>query len=257
MKLWQALKAQPPSNCQCIDHCFRNQLKSPCLNPQENQFHHFIPNPGEDDSSDFVRFKVTADPRTALYDVKEAILNFHEYHCKIVTPWESNYPNSVSFAFPKDSPYFELFKYRVINMQESGSLLKLRTHWFVGERLGCEPLRSLSLGYEKLCGVFTMLTAGFLAAASLCVLESMRSYFFMDLPTSFGEEQPKMKKPMQKSKKSSLIGKNNRDQEEGELEEEEEQAREVMELLGILDEDEFLRKLERLTLVFKKRREIF
>ncbi|TRY78407.1 hypothetical protein TCAL_13946 [Tigriopus californicus] len=49
--------------------------------------------------------------KRALFYLLETVYTYPEYNCQISAPWISNYPNFLSMAFPKSSPYKEFFQF--------------------------------------------------------------------------------------------------------------------------------------------------
>ena len=84
----------------------------------------------------------------------------------------------IGFAFPKDSPYMELFQSRIEVMKESGVFDRL-AHTQAQERhqySQCEE--DLSVGYEEIgfstiYSSFNVLLTGILLAAVFCIKEHL------------------------------------------------------------------------------------
>ena len=56
----------------------------------------------------------------ALYSVVESVSKYTEFSCSVVTPWVSHFPNYLAMAVPKDSPYAESFRSKLLTYKEKG-----------------------------------------------------------------------------------------------------------------------------------------
>ncbi len=61
------------------------------------------------------------EDRVAIYYGVEAFLSM-DIRCEVFTAWKSHTPDQMGFAFPKQSPFFESFKYQLLKLYEAGLL---------------------------------------------------------------------------------------------------------------------------------------
>ena len=96
----------------------------------------------------------------------------YNFMCNLIAPWKSSIPSPMSFAFPKESPYFPFFNYHVIKMREMGELYKLDKKWIKRfDDKTCKHGADHSLGYFKLIGLFGILGVGMTVAVLTGSLE--------------------------------------------------------------------------------------
>lgn len=91
--------------------------------------------------------------------------------------YKSNYPKHLSMALPRGSPFFPFLHYHIVRYIEKGTLDFVGKRW-QPPRLHCPSSRArqsirassssdLSLGLEKLIGLFTILAVGFGSAIAV------------------------------------------------------------------------------------------
>ncbi len=115
---------------------------------------------------------VVRNPRHALIMIKETMLKYPEYKCPLVEAWKTDYPNLLSFAFPKDSRLRVFFNYSLLKHFQRGTLDVLRKRYFRQGLDSCTSQSDQALGFEKTISLFGILAFGFVTAVTLLVLEA-------------------------------------------------------------------------------------
>lgn len=113
--------------------------------------------------------KIIDSPWQVLVDTKENVMFFSDHQCDIVIPYISHTPRFISYGFPKNSPYRDLFQYNVLKLQETGALalIKARNH----HSPKCLDTREVSLGLRKLVSMFGIVALGSGLALAVFFLE--------------------------------------------------------------------------------------
>ncbi len=124
---------------------------------------------------------VTDEPSTFLF-MKEIMPFLGEDLCKTAIAYEFNFPAKVSLAFPKKSPYHEIFNYGLLKMMESGFLesalkkhLENPNNCYNGGGSDKEKTNGNSLGFVKLSSLFVIMGAGIVLSAITLILEAINA----------------------------------------------------------------------------------
>ena len=115
-------------------------------------------------------------PRRGHLNFYETVLYDDEYKCKVKFPWKSQYPNHLSFAFPKNSPLFPFFDYQVLKMMETGTMDLIRRKWTGSDRQCTdqedkELEEDVGLSFNKLVGLFLVCSIGAVLAILIFTYE--------------------------------------------------------------------------------------
>ena len=79
-------------------------------------------------------------PRMTHLGVYEGIMYHQTYKCEIAVAWKSKYPNTLSYIFPKTSPYFPFFNYWILKYMETGLLRNIQNK-YVQDQSDCSDER--------------------------------------------------------------------------------------------------------------------
>ena len=93
-----------------------------------------------------------------------------DHMCKMSVPWKTQYPNHLSFGFPKESPLRPFFFYQSIKLYENGAVNVLKKRYLEDTRQ-CVVEKDMSLGIEKLIGVFVLYGIGIILTSISLFLE--------------------------------------------------------------------------------------
>lgn len=83
--------------------------------------------------------------------------------------YETHYPNHLSYAFPKQSKYFEFLNYKLLKIMETG-IFHLLHNKFVSSPMECNVEGDVSMSFVKLVSVFAVLGTG--CALSIILLSA-------------------------------------------------------------------------------------
>ncbi len=124
---------------------------------------------------------LAADEPSTLLFIKEVMSFLGEDHCKTTIAYEFSFPAKVSVAFPKNSPFHEIFNYGILKMMESGyleSMLKKHlknSDCYNDGRSDKEDTNGNSLGLVKLSSLFVIIGAGIVLSAVTLTLETVNA----------------------------------------------------------------------------------
>ena len=79
----------------------------------------------------------------------ESIFHIKENGCRLEVPWKSRYPATLSFAFDKGSPYYPFFQYRLLSLNEEGTLQLVKNKWMDQMKEECREESFNYLGIEQ------------------------------------------------------------------------------------------------------------
>ncbi len=116
---------------------------------------------------------ISSEEPTTMLLPRQAVSMFPEYHClikEIPPPAPASY---LSYAFSKNSPYYEIFNYALLKLSEKG-VVRLLNQRFVNLDVEClNDGRDESLSFVKLISLFGILGAGTFLALVLFIAESI------------------------------------------------------------------------------------
>ena len=78
----------------------------------------------------------------------------------------------IAYAFPRKSPYLEIFNRKLQQMDESGELMKI-TDKYLEATPECNKSKGKPLGFENIVIIFLIISTGILASLILFVLEKV------------------------------------------------------------------------------------
>ncbi len=133
-----------------------NQLYLKFLNSSEQRQSFIVP-----DATKGLQL-LTNTRRGTYYYIRESIESMDEYKCAVSPTWMNSYPELVSMAVPKQSPFRDVMKLFLIQHLEGGFLDMLNARW-QNSRSHCvissnDP--GQALGKEKIVSLFFMMSLG-------------------------------------------------------------------------------------------------
>ena len=114
-----------------------------------------------------------SDDLLAFFFIEQSVGFYSEFQCSLSVPWKTHFPNLLSLAFPKGSPYRQFFQMKLLQHQEKGTVPLLRKKWVKSwDDVVCSPKEeALGLGLEKLIGLFGLLGLAGSLSVLLCLIE--------------------------------------------------------------------------------------
>ncbi len=122
--------------------------------------------------SDIMDDLTDAQSPTAFVTIKEDMLSHPQYKCLVIKAYETQYPNHLSFAFPKESPYTGFFNFQVLRILETGVLNIVNQRHSDGDQ-ECDDKREAALSFVKVISLFAILAIGCTCSIILLSAESI------------------------------------------------------------------------------------
>ena len=116
------------------------------------------------------RLILDGDYYTMYVDYNNA-LAFEEYqNCTFsVMNFKAN-TNLIAFAFPKKSPFLDLFNWKLQKMSENGELQKILTKYSKNDQ-DCGSQKGKPLGFENIAVMFLIMVSGIVSSIFICGAE--------------------------------------------------------------------------------------
>ena len=119
--------------------------------------------------------KLALNFKYAQYTDYQVAINLKEYEdCKIQIMDVQGKKALTSFAFPRNSPYIELFNSKIQKMIENGELEKMKEKYlFSKKNPNCQKHGGKSIGFENILVIFILLSFGIISSLVFCCAELM------------------------------------------------------------------------------------
>ena len=112
------------------------------------------------------------DKMVYFWEKEGGKLNMDDYPCKITFAPKDYFKNYVSFAFPKGSPYVDLFSEKILAMKQSGQVEKILGHYLrAKDHVTCSNSNFKEIKFENIFTAFLALAVGILLAWIVAVAE--------------------------------------------------------------------------------------
>ena len=117
--------------------------------------------------------KLALNFKYAQYTDYQVAINLKEYEdCKIQIMDVQGKKALTSFAFPRNSPYIELFNSKIQKMIENGELEKMKEKYlFSKKNPNCQKHGGKSIGFENILIIFILLSFGIISSLVFCCAE--------------------------------------------------------------------------------------
>ena len=139
-----------------------------------------LPDTDPMDNDLFIPHLLSRD-KTAFYVPYEMVSGFGNKACGIYAPYVEKYPNLASVAFPKNSPYYQFFQYRLLLMVQNGqwNIIQKRLIHQNCEASKEDVSQTTSMGMDKLSFLFGIISFGYTLAVLIFIHEVLRPRLLM------------------------------------------------------------------------------
>lgn len=114
---------------------------------------------------------------TAHWGTIETVLASESIRCRVTTAWASSMPRHLTMALQKGSPLRQFFDFHLLRIRESGRMEILHRRW--KDSRDCQQQQmDISLGYDKLVFLFSLLVAGFAVSVLIYLMEQLMGFAY-------------------------------------------------------------------------------